>query len=80
MSIGGRFGEADCAETANTQIAVLDFDDVPMICEVRNLGSRKDGSIGKYRDIDRGIVIDCERTRHELLELPVHQLVSRLQR
>ena len=60
MSIGGRFGKPDCAETANTQIAVIDFDNAPMICEVRNLGSSKDGTSGKYRDTGRGVVIDCE--------------------
>jgi predicted dehydrogenase len=60
MSIGGRFGKPDCAETANTQIAILDFESVPMICEVRNLGSSKDGTSGKYRDTGRGVVIDCE--------------------
>lgn len=59
-SIGGRFGKPDCAETANTQVAILEFDNVPMICEVRNLGNSKDGTRGKYRDTGRGVVIDCE--------------------
>lgn len=60
ISIGGRYGEPDCAQTANTQVVIMDFDDVPLICEVRNLGSSKDGSIGKYRDSSRGVVIGCE--------------------
>ena len=60
MSIGGRFGKPDCAETANTQIAIMDFETAPMICEVRNLGSSKDGTSGKYRDTGRGVVIDCQ--------------------
>jgi hypothetical protein len=60
MSIGGRFGKPDCAETANTQIAILDFEKAPMICEVRNLGSSKDGTSGKFRDTGRGVVVDCE--------------------
>ena len=60
MSIGGRYGKPDCAETANTQIAIMDFEDVPMICEVRNLGTTKDGSIGKYRGTSRGVIVECE--------------------
>jgi predicted dehydrogenase len=60
MSIGGRFGEPDCAETANTQIAIMDYEPAPLICEVRNLGSRKDGTSGKYRGAGGGVVIDCE--------------------
>jgi predicted dehydrogenase len=60
MSIGGRFGKPDGAETANTQIAVMDYEPAPLICEVRNLGDRKDGSIGNYRGAGGGVVIDCE--------------------
>lgn len=60
MSIGGRFGEPDCAETANTQIAIMDYEPAPLICEVRNLGSRKDGTSGKYRGAGGGVVIDCD--------------------
>ena len=40
MSIGGRFGDPDCAETANTQVTIIDYEPAPLICEVRNLGSR----------------------------------------
>jgi predicted dehydrogenase len=60
MSIGGRFGKPDCAETANTQIAIFDYEPAPLVCEVRNLGNRKDGTNGKYRGAGGGIVIDCE--------------------
>lgn len=60
MSIGGRFGEPDCAETANTHIAIMDYDPAPLICEIRNLGNSKDGTIGQYRGTSKGIVIDCE--------------------
>lgn len=61
MSIGGRFGFDDAAETANTQIALLDFQPAPLICEVRNLrvGSEASG-IGAFRNRSRGIMIDCE--------------------
>src|SRR4051812_25427275 len=41
MSIGDRFGPRDCAETANTQVALLDFRPAPLICEVRNVGAGK---------------------------------------
>ena len=60
MSFGGRFGEPDCAETANTQVAIMDYEPAPLICEVRNLGSRNDGTNGQYRGTNRGIVIECE--------------------
>ena len=60
MSIGGRFGERDCAETANTQVAIFDYEPAPLVCEVRNLGNRKDGTSGQYRGAGGGVVIDCE--------------------
>ena len=61
MSIGGRFGPPDCAETANTHIALLDYQPAPLICEVRNLSTGKDrNSVGSYRGRDKGILIDCE--------------------
>ncbi len=61
MSIGGRFGPHDCAETANTHIALFDFEPAPLICEVRNVSTGKGtDSIGKFRGQNKGIVIDCE--------------------
>ena len=41
MSIGGRFAFHDCGETANTHIALLDFQPAPLICEVRNVSAGK---------------------------------------
>lgn len=59
LSIGGRFGVDDAAETPNTQIAIFDYQPAPLICEVRNL--RQEGKdIGKFRGTNRGIVVDCE--------------------
>jgi predicted dehydrogenase len=59
LSIGGRFGVDDSAETPNTQIAILDYQPAPMICEVRNL--RASGKeIGEFRGTGRGVVVDCE--------------------
>jgi predicted dehydrogenase len=61
MSIGGRFGKHDCAETANTHIALLDFQPAPLICEVRNVSAGKSvASMGKFRGQNKGVVIDCE--------------------
>jgi predicted dehydrogenase len=59
LSIGGRFGVDDAAETANTQIAIFDYQPAPLICEVRNL--RQEGKeIGTFRGTGRGVVVDCE--------------------
>src|SRR3954469_12627123 len=61
MSIGGRFGFRDCGETANTQIALLDYRPAPLICEVRNLSAGKGADrMGKFRGQSKGLVIDCE--------------------
>jgi hypothetical protein len=61
MSIGGRFGFHDGGETPNTQIAILDYQPAPLICEVRNFRATKGvDSLGKFRGAARGIVIECE--------------------
>ena len=61
MSIGGRFGLRDCGETANTHIALLDFQPAPLICEVRNVSAGKGAAaMGKFRGQNKGVVIDCE--------------------
>jgi len=61
MSIGGRFGFDDDGETPNTQVAILDYQPAPLICEVRNFRAGKGlDSLGKFRGIARGIVIVCE--------------------
>jgi hypothetical protein len=62
MSIGGRFGYEDDAETPNTQIAFLDYKPAPMIFEVRGLPRKTgDNAMDVYRGLARvGIVIDCE--------------------
>ena len=61
MSIGGRFAFDDCGETANTQIALFDYQPAPLICEVRNVSrSRGNGSMGRFRNSNHGVVIDCE--------------------
>jgi predicted dehydrogenase len=61
MSIGGRFGYDDDAETANTQIAILDYEPAPLIFEVRGLPRRRDDSaMDNYKGVRIGIVIECE--------------------
>jgi predicted dehydrogenase len=61
LSIGGRFGFHDCGETANTQIALLDFRPAPLICEVRNVSAGQGAaSMGGFRGQNNGVVIDCE--------------------
>jgi predicted dehydrogenase len=63
MSIGGRFAFDDCGETANTQIAFLDYHPAPIMCEIRNVRAGKSkGALGTYRNLgsSAGVVIDCE--------------------
>lgn len=61
ISIAGRFSAGDNAETANTHIALFEYKPAPLICEVRNLRipASKHG-IGKFRNADHGVMIDCE--------------------
>jgi len=61
MSIGGRFAFDDCGETANTHVAFFDYPSAPLICEIRNVrASQRPEAIGKFRNQNRGIIIDCE--------------------
>ena len=61
MSIGGRFGFNDCGETANTQIALLDYQPAPLICEIRNVSVAKGSApMGRFRNRNHGVLIDCE--------------------
>lgn len=61
VSMGGRFGYDDDAETPNTQIAVLDYDRAPLIFEVRGL-PRKAGmrAMDVYRVSSIGVVAQYE--------------------
>jgi hypothetical protein len=61
MSIGGRFAFNDCGETANTHIALLDYQPAAIICEIRNVSASKStDAIGKFRNRKAGVIIDCE--------------------
>ncbi len=61
MSLGGRFAFDDDGRTPNTQIALLDYDPAPLICEVRGL-PEKSGSkaMDKFRSMAIGLIIQCE--------------------
>lgn len=61
MSIGGRFGYIDDGNTPNTQITLLDYDNVPVIFEVRGL-PEKSGSrtMPHYKGVRVGVVYECE--------------------
>ena len=76
MSVGGRLGYVDDAETPNTQVVIHHYKSAPLIFEVRGL-PKKAGTaaasgdpramqggggndMDKYRGVDIGNVIDCE--------------------
>jgi predicted dehydrogenase len=61
LSIGGRLGYEDDAQTPNTLIAFHDYEAAPLIMEVRGL-PEKAGSqdMDKYKGGRVGIVVECE--------------------
>ncbi|MBM3858684.1 MAG: Gfo/Idh/MocA family oxidoreductase [Verrucomicrobia bacterium] len=61
ISIGGRFGYEDDAETPNTQIAYHDYDGTPLIFEVRGLPEKSGAkNMDKFLGASVGCVIHCE--------------------
>ncbi len=61
FSGGGRVSWDDDGETPNTQWAVFDFGDVPMMVEVRNLPHKRGVDyMDSLRGVRRGNVIHCE--------------------
>jgi len=61
MSIGGRFGYNDDAETPNSQIAVFGYEPAPLIFEVRGLPQKAGGrAMDAYRGIRIGLIVQCE--------------------
>jgi len=61
MSIGGRFGYDDDAETPNTQVAFLEYERAPIIFEMRGLPMKKGvRAQDRYKGINNGAVIQCE--------------------
>jgi len=61
FSVGGRFGYDDDGETPNTQFVYHDYDDIPILFEVRGL-PMKSGmrALSHYKGIRVGNVIHCE--------------------
>jgi len=53
LSVGGRFGYVDDGETANTQISVLDYENAPLLFEVRGLVTKP------YRGASVGNIFHC---------------------
>jgi hypothetical protein len=61
LSIGGRLGYQDDAETPNTLIAFHDYEAAPLIMEVRGLPQKAGTkSMDNYQGGQIGIVIECE--------------------
>jgi len=61
ISIGGRFGYIDDAETPNTQMAIFDYKPAPIIIEVRGLPMAKGvRAMDSYRGVRSGNIIQCE--------------------
>jgi predicted dehydrogenase len=61
LAIGGRLGYVDDAETPNTIIAFHDFDQAPLIMEVRGLPEKTDSEeMDNYKGAKIGVVIECE--------------------
>ena len=61
LSIGGRLGCVDDAETPNTLITFHDYKRAPLIMEVRGLPEKTDSTqMDKYEGAEIGVVIECE--------------------
>jgi predicted dehydrogenase len=67
LSVGGRFGYDDDANTPNTQVVFLDYEKAPLIFEVRGLprdlaaqGEEWNKSMDDYHGIRIGVVVECE--------------------
>ena len=71
VSLGGRFGYDDDGQTPNTIISLFDYDDFPIIYEIRALPRSKSEKVevyqgitsrgmDRYRGINFGMIIQCE--------------------
>ncbi len=66
LSVGGRLGYDDAADTPNTQVALLDYDSAPLIFETRGLPRSKSAQrnwgreMPSYRGSGVGAIIQCE--------------------
>jgi predicted dehydrogenase len=63
LSLGGRFGYVDDAETPNTQLTYYDYQPVPILFEVRGLpqaAGDEGEAMDSYKGVRIGVVIECE--------------------
>jgi predicted dehydrogenase len=66
VSVGGRLGYSDAGNSANTQVVLHDYPDVPLIFETRGLPKSKeaqahwDDSMDNYKGSQIGVVVHCE--------------------
>ena len=61
MSYGGRFLFNDSGQTPNTQVALYDYDGIPVSIEIRNLSMRPGlDAVDHLRGVRIGCVIQCE--------------------
>jgi len=70
LSVGGRFGYRDQGETANTQIAVLDYGDAQLIFEVRGLKTKDfhGQTVGNIAHLDEGTITGGREDRRAGLQ------------
>ena len=64
VSVGGRLGYDDDGNSANTQIALLGYDPVPILFEVRGLPAQAgqgNETMDRYRGVGVGVVVECEQ-------------------
>jgi predicted dehydrogenase len=61
LSLGGRFTYDDAAQTPNTQFTLLDYPEVPIVIENRNLSMEKDAVVmDNLRRTQEGFVLQYE--------------------
>ncbi len=67
LSIGGRLGYEDAADTPNTQTVIHDYPGAPLIFETRGLPKSKEfqkdgwaGNMDNYRGSVIGVIVQCE--------------------
>ena len=61
LCVGGRFGVDDVAETPNTQLTLLDYEEAPIVIEDRNLGDKKGSrNLDHVLGVREGVIVYCE--------------------
>lgn len=61
LSLGGRFTYDDAAQTPNTQFTFMEYPQLPIVLENRNLSKEKDAVVmDRLRRVQEGFVLQCE--------------------